>query len=393
MTTESEQLAVEAFDQLPFTAAEFEARLEACRREMRERGIDYLVLNSPENIYYLSGFITRGYYVFQSIVVTHNSEPFLFVRRFEQENVKRLSRYKTNVVWHDTDNPAELLARTLVEHGALGKTIGVDADAMFFTVNDYKALEAALLGTNLVNGSSVLDKCRAIKSPQEIAYIRRAAEIRNVGFEAAREAARPGRTENDVAAAYHHAAISAGSEYMAGPPYVVSGPRTALPHATWAGRRIEKGDVIFIEASGNCKRYSASMMRTWSMGKPRDSVQRAADASIAALDAAIDAIQPGVTSGEVDAACRGTVARAGLAHAFVHRTGYSVGVGICPTWSEGSVIDLKEKDQRVLQSGMVFHLVPVLFPEPDFCVGFSATVVVTETGADILSNFSRDLEC
>lgn len=392
MTTAPDLARDGATGQLPFSPAEFNARLDACRQEMRARSIDYLVLNSPENIYYLSGYHTRGYYVFQALIVTHDSEPTLFVRRFEQTNVARLSYYKNCVIWRDTDIPAELLARTLADLGATGNTIGVDANSGFFPVSAYTTLGDKLPGTTFVNGSPVLEKCRAIKSPQEIAYIRRAAETLTAGFAAAHEAARPGRTENDVAAAFYHAAISAGSEYTAGPPYVVSGPRTALPHATWAGRRIEDGDVVFIEGSGNWKRYSAAMMRTWSMGKPRENVRTAADTSIAALDAAIDAIKPGVTSSEVEAACRSTVDRAGLGHAFIHRTGYSVGVGFSPTWGEVPVMELKQNDQRVLQAGMVFHLVPILFPEPDFCAGFSATVLVTDTGAEILSDFSRELE-
>ncbi|WP_404294932.1 M24 family metallopeptidase (plasmid) [Microvirga sp. RSM25] len=392
MITDSDLLPIDAIDQLPFTPAEFNARLTACRQAMSERGIDYLVLNSPENIYYLSGFITRGYYVFQALVVTHTSEPILVVRRYEQANVERLSYYRNAAIWQDTDVPAEVLARTLADLGAAGRTVGVDANSVFFPVSAYETLRAALPGSSFLNGSAVLEKSRAIKSPQEIAYIRRAAEALSAGFRAAHEAARPGRTENDVAAAFHHAAISAGSEYMGGPPYIAAGPRTALPHATWAGRRIERGDLVFIEGSGNWKRYSAAMMRTWCMGKPSDSVRRAADTSIAALDAAIAAIKPGVTSGEVDAACRGTVARAGLAHAFIHRTGYSVGVGICPGWGEGWVMDLKEGDSRVLQPGMVFHIVPVLFPEPDVSVGFSATVLVTNAGAEVISDYPREME-
>lgn len=392
MTTESDLVGVDVIDQPPFTAAEFDARLAACRAEMRARGIDYLVLNSATNIYYLSGFVTRGYYAFQALVVTHTSKPILVVRRFEQVNVERLSYYKNAVIWQDTDVPAQVLARTLADVGAAGNTVGVDGNSVLLTVSAYETLRAALPGVDFVNGSPVLETCRAIKSPQEITYIRRAAHALSAGFTAAQEAAQPGVTENDVAAAFHQGAISAGSEYMAGCPYIVSGPRTALPHATWAGRRIEKGDLVLVEGSANWKRYSAAMMRTWSLGTPSDSVRRAADTSIAALDAAIAAIKPGVTSGEVDAACRGSVAHAGLAEAFIHRTGYSVGIGVLG-WSEAAVMDLKESDERILQAGMVFHIVPVLFPEPDVSVGFSATVLVTDTGAEIISDFSRELEC
>ncbi|MGY3591828.1 Xaa-Pro dipeptidase [Bradyrhizobium sp. USDA 4341] len=393
MTTDTNLLSVDAIDQLPFTPKEFDARLANCRKAMSERGLDFLVLSSPENIYYLSGLVTRGYYVFQALVVTHIGEPIVVIRRYEQTNVERLSYYRKIATWHDTDVPANVLAKTLADVGATGKTIGIDGNSFFFTVSAYETLRAALPGTRLVNASAVLEKCRRVKSPQEISYIRRAAVATRAGFDAARKIVQPGRTENEVAAAFHQAVISAGSEYMAGHPYVTSGPRVALPHASWSGRKIEKGDLVYVEGAGNIKRYSAPLMRTWSMGKLSDAARRAADTSLAALDAAISAMKPGVTSGEVDAACRGTVARAGLAHAFLHRTAYSVGVGICPGWGEGWVMDLKEGDERVLEPGMVFHFVPVLFPEPDLGVGFSATVLVTNTGREILTDFSREIEC
>ena len=258
MTTYPPLLELDAIDQLPFNPAEYDARLAACRQEMLERGLDYLVLNSPENIYYLSGFITRGYYVFQALVVTHTSDPILVVRRYEQVNVELLSYYKDLAVWQDTDIPAQVLARTLIDLGAAGKTVGIDANAMFFTASDYEILRETLPSATFVNASSVMEKSRTIKSPQEIAYIRRAAETLSAGFEAAKSAAQPGNTENDVAAAFLHGAVSAGSEYMAGPPYIVSGPRTALPHGTWARRRIEQGDLVLVEGSGKLEALQRS---------------------------------------------------------------------------------------------------------------------------------------
>jgi Xaa-Pro dipeptidase len=231
-----------------------------------------------------------------------------------------------------------------------------------------------------------------VKSPREIAYIRQAAEALMTGFTAAREAARPGRTENDVAAALYHAAISAGSEYMAGPPYVASGPRTGLPHATWAGRTIEVGDLVFVESSANVHRYSAAMFRTWSMGQPSPALRRQADASLAGLDAVLATARPGVTSGDVDAACRSAVTAAGFGEAFVHRTGYSVGVGVSPAWGEGQVMDLKPDDPRPLHAGMVFHIVPVLFPAEGVGIGFSGTILITDDGAELITQFPRDLE-
>lgn len=380
-----------AIDALPFTPAEYDARLAACRQEMRRRGLDVLVVNSPENIYYLSGFITKGYYVFQALVVTLDRAPALVVRRYELPNIELLSYYKDHAIWQDTDIPVEVLARHLTAGGHGRDVIGIDANSMFLKVADYEALRRALPEARFENASNVLELCRAVKSPQEIAYIRRAGVALGQAFAAAREAAQPGRTENDVAAAFHQAAISAGSEYMAMSPYVTCGPRTALPHATWAGRKIEKDDLVVVEGSANCRRYSAPMMRSWCAGTPTDLMKRAYDASEAGLDAALAALRPGATSSDVDVACRAAIVKQGFGDAFIHRAGYSVGVGICPGWGEGWVMDLKEGDMREIKPGMVFHMVPVLFPGESISIGLSGFAVVTETGCELLAQFPRGL--
>lgn len=388
----TQSLGISGQSTLPFPPEELQSRLDACRRGMAERGLDFLVLSSPENIYYLTGFVTRGYYVFQSLIVPIAEDPVLVVRRFELPNVSRLSLVQRVAVWTDTDDPPLVLAAALKELGAENKRIGIDAGAAYFPVRAYETLRRALESTTFEDGSKLVDDLRAVKSPQEIAYIRQAADLLMSGFAAAKDAARPGQTENDIAAALYAAAITAGSEYMAGHPYIVSGPRTGLPHATWAGRTIERGDLVFVESSANVHRYSAAMFRTWSVGKASDVARRAAEASLAGLDAVLATARPGVTSGEVDAACRNAIANAGLGDAFVHRTGYSVGVGISPAWGEGQVMDLKPDDPRPLQPGMVFHIVPVLFPAEDMSVGFSGTIHITEDGVELLTEFSRELE-
>jgi Xaa-Pro dipeptidase len=120
-------------------------------------------------------------------------------------------------------------------------------------------------------------------------------------------------------------------------------------------------------------------------------IRHAADATIAGLESAIAAIRPGATSGEVDAACRGAIGEYGMAEAFLHRTGYSIGVGFSPAWGEGQVMDLKSGDPRELKPGMVFHVVPIVFLPGVAGIGFSETVLVTETGSEVLTSLPHTL--
>jgi len=112
---------------------------------------------------------------------------------------------------------------------------------------------------------------------------------------------------------------------------------------------------------------------------------------IAALNAAIGAIRPGVTSASVDEACRRPIEAAGYEPYFRKRTGYSVGSAYAPSWGEGHIISLRKDDPTLLEPGMVFHMPPALRMPHRYGVGFSETVVVTESGCEVLTRYPREL--
>jgi Xaa-Pro dipeptidase len=131
-------------------------------------------------------------------------------------------------------------------------------------------------------------------------------------------------------------------------------------------------------------------MRRVVLGAPSDWQSRLAAASLAGLEAAIAAIRPGVPASEVDAACRAEIAAAGYDEGFRHRTGYSIGLNFPPDWGEGHICHLKAGDERPLKAGMVFHLVPQVFDGRRASIGFSETVLVTEDGSEVLTEFPRE---
>lgn len=378
-------------NELPFIMSEYEARLRKIREGMLARNLDALMLSTPENIYYLTGFHTRGYYTYHTLVLPVDGQAFMVIRLFEKPNVKRLSWVEQGYSYQDYEDPLQVTSTALVEAGLDKKRIGIEKDSSWLSVGTVEKLQALLPDVTFDVGSGIVERSRAVKSEAEIGYIRQAAKVVSTAFQAAFEAAEVGKTENDVAAELYREAIRSGSEYMAGQAFVASGYRSALPHASWQGRRLEGGDVIYLESSACVRRYGAALIRTIVLGEPWEEVKRMAQASIDGLESAISAIRPGVTSEEVDRACRDEIARAGFSESFVHRTGYSIGIGIAPVWGEGHVMDLKPKDRRVLEPGMVFHIVPVLFKFGEFGLGFSETVLVTESGSEVLTGFPRRL--
>ncbi|HEY0166439.1 MAG TPA: Xaa-Pro peptidase family protein [Jatrophihabitans sp.] len=373
-------------ENLPFELAEYSQRLAAVRERMAERGIDLALISIPENIYYLTGYTTLGYYMYQTLLVPIEDEPLLLTYREERINIERLSWLERYVNYDVGEDPIEVTARTVLAAGAIGKTLSIEESGYFFPIRTYRRLVAELPGVTWVDGSGLVEASRLIKSPAEIDYIRAAADAAMAGMVEALQTAKVGATENQVAAAVYRATLDNGSEYPGSPPYVISGERSGLPHGTWEGRELREGDIVFLEFSGCVKRYSAAMMRTAFIGDPPASVRGRAEAVLDGLQHAIDAIGPDVTSGAVDEACRKAI----LSHGFgdhTHETGYSIGVCYPPGWNESHIMNLHPGDETVLRPNMVFHLVPSLIvPELNGHVGFSETVVVTETGCEVLTD-------
>jgi Xaa-Pro dipeptidase len=371
---------------LPFPLAEYKSRLDQVRTGLAARGIDACLISIPENIYYLTGFTSTGYYMYQTLILPVEGEP-LFVTYLEEKiNVIRRSWMDGYRTYSVIEDPVEVTRRAVAEMGLEDKVLALEESGFFFPIRTYRQLTQLLPRARWVDGSGVVEQVRLVKTDAEIAYIRHGAKAAMEGMKAAIGAIAPGKTENDLAAEVYRATIQNGSEYPGSPPYVVSGERSGLPHGTWEGRVLRDGDIIFLEHSGCIRRYSAAMMRTCFLGKPPDVVERTADIILEGIAKAIDTIRPGVTSGEVDAACRNTILGAGFSD-YTHETGYSIGVCYPPGWNESHIMNLHPGDPTVLVPNMVFHLVPsLIIPEMNGHVGFSDTVVVTENGREVLTN-------
>lgn len=378
--------------ELAFDLAEYRQRLDRVRAAMRQRGLDALVSHTPENILYLSGYQTPGYYMYQCLVVPLDGEPLLVLRRGELGNFRRFSYLQDSLTYVDIENPAEVTARALAERG-LGKArIGLELASWFLTPKHYLMLQAALGQASLVDAAGTIDRARLVKSPREVEYIRQAARAAEAGMRAAIDAIRVGVTDNEVSADLHRAMIAAGSEYVALGPFVAAGHRSTVMHGIWGRKRIERGESVILEIGGCIQRYNAGLMRTASVGAPSARLEHMARGSEEANRAAYEAIKPGVTSAEVHRACQVVFDKAGLLDLRRGtRSGYSIGLAFPPDWGEGHILSLQENDPTVLEPGMVFHI-PSPVREYGVCgAAFSETVLVTPTGREVLTNFERSL--
>jgi Xaa-Pro dipeptidase len=374
-----------------FSREEYLARINKVKEQIKARNLDLLLVHGPENVFYLAGHHSPGYYMYMCLMVPADGEPALLVRRGELGNAMTYSWMDDLIGYDDTDDPVEKTVQVIRDKGFRYDRIGVDFSSWFFTTKNYLKLANILKGSQIEDASGIVEKLRVVKSPSEIEYIRKACKSADVAMQMAVDAIRVGGNENDIASAIFKGLCESGSEYLGMEPFVASGPRSATMHSPWSGRVIKDGDTILLEIAGCKNRYHGALMRSVHVGKVPSRVKEWSKVCIESLNAAIDAIKPGVTSGQVDEACRGVIERAGLYEYFRKRTGYSIGIAFAPDWGEGHMMDLKKDDPRVLQPGMVFHMPPALRDFGNFGVGFSETVLVTDNGCEVLTSLPREL--
>jgi Xaa-Pro aminopeptidase len=382
-------MTVSTTPELPFTREELDARLDNLRAGLASAGLAGGVYFSPEDIFYLSGYNTPGYYYgFQALVVPTDGDAFMVCRQVEESNVRARSAVTERRVFTDTQDPAALTVRALAEAGMLGGPVELDPDSFGVLPRHYLAIAEAL-GADMVRAPArVLHGLRRVKRDVEVDCVRRAAAALTAGMDASVAAVRAGASEDDVAAACYSALILAGSEYPGMPPMIASGHRAGLGHATWEGHRvIEPGDVVLLEIPGCVNRYHAAQARNVVVGKPSDEYRRRMDAVLEARASALDAMRPGATCAEVDAALRRPLAAAGLADHHLHRAGYGLGIAYPPHWDEGAILSLRADQHDPLEPNMIFHLLPAIYFFDETLIACTETVLVTPDGCEVLTPY------
>ncbi len=374
----------------PFTIEEYRQRIEGVRKQMQQRCIEVLMVREPVNLYYLTGYNTIGFSNYTILFLPLEGEPCMLVRSMEKTVAVASSWVNDIAVWEDHENPYALTRSLLDGHKWINKKLAFENSTSYVSLDGYKALAAAV-DREMTDGGHLVEAVREVKSSTEISYMRKAAEFSYASMEAGMKAFAVGVTENQVASKMYAAIVATGGENTSGEPIVTCGTKSGIPHTTFHRYILQEGDAALLELAGVYNRYVAPIMRCAVLGpKFNPEIKIMADVCLEALNTAIDAIKPGTTSGEVDEACRGVIERAGYYENFRKRTGYSVGCSYPPTLFE-QMIDLKMNDPRVLLPGMVFHLPVALRKYGEFGVGLSETVLVTETGSEVLTCFPRKL--
>jgi len=380
---------------LRFPAPEHAARLGAARAELRRRGLAALLVFAQESHCYLTGFDTAGYVFFQAGVSTTDDRPtVLLTRRPDLRQAEVASLYDEIRIWFDAEgaNPALELSAILEELGLKGARIGVEFATYGLTAANGRALEAALAGfCTLEDASDLVRRLRLVKSPAELALIRRAGTLADDAIEAMVAAARPGVLDSAVTAAGVAAMLTGGADMPAGGPLVNSGPRALFGRGIGGPRTIAPQDQLLLELGASFCRYHACIETTVAVGPVDPRQQAMMDIAAEALARILDAARPGVTLGTLDDIHRRVLDEAGFAAARYSACGYALGCTFRPTWMDVPPM-IYSGNPLVMEPDMVFF-VHVMIPDTrtGLAAGLGQTFAICDGAPEVFSRLPPKL--
>jgi Xaa-Pro dipeptidase len=376
-----------------FAPEEMASRRDAAAAELSKCGLDALAIFKQESMYYLTGYDTFGFSLFQCLVLTADGATSLLTRLPDLRQAQQTSDITDIRVWHEFEsmNPAVDLVSMLDSLGLKGSKIGIELDSYGLKAKAWRALEAELDGfCAWQDESELIDGLRAVKSPAEVAFVRQAAVLADNAWNEAVALAHPGAFEGDILAAMQGAVLKGGGDY-AGNEFIIGSGAGALLVRYFTGRRhLDASDQLTLEFAGAYRRYHAAMMRTVLIGTV-DAEHRAMHSACAeALAACIETIEPGRPMGDVFDAHSGVMDSAGYRAHRMNACGYGMGAVYNPLWVDPPMF--YSGNPLIMSAGNVFFLHMILMNSDSArAMTLGTTVLVTDSGCESLSNSSLEL--
>ena len=368
---------------LQFSEEELQRRQSETVRRLAEQGLDGLVLFRQESMYYLTGYDTSGYSMFQAGYVGADGRTALLTRTADRLQSSMTSNFQDIRIWYDGDdaNPGQDLKDMLSDYNCQGKRLGVEYHAYGLTGQRAKMVDAALEGfATLVDASDLVREQRLVKSEAELAYVRRAGELCDDIFAVSRERVRPGTRVKSVYGAMMNTLMDGGGDPSASRWPMGAGEYALFGRYHTGDEVIAESDQVVFEPAASYRHYHACMMYNIITGEPHSQHVAMNRACAEALDACQASLRPGKTVGEVFKIHSDTLARCGFGDAALAACGYTVGATYPPTWMDWPMF--WEDNPQVIEAGMVFFLHMILFDKTSgrsMCMG--ETAIVQDAGA------------
>ncbi len=349
-----------------FPAEEFLQRQQRVRRAIAEAGLDWLLMFHPVSIHWLTGSDAKSYQAFQCLLVAADAKPLVIITRgAERQEFLDEALIEDVRTWGgpEPEDPLVPFARLLDELGLETKRVGMEVPAYYLHPHHYVRIRE-LLGKALVaEPTNLIHDLKLVKSPREIAYVREASRIADLGMAACVAAVKEGRSELEISGAIYHAMLGANGGLPASTINLVTGDRLGLPHGAPGLRRMKRGDGGNVEFGATHRRYTVTIGRQFCLGEPTKRMRELYDIVRRASDAMIAAIRPGVRAVVPHETAKRIIADAGYDQYRLHTSGYGIAPGFPPAW--GEPINMFGGSTYTIAAGMVLSIEPPIFIGPE----------------------------
>jgi Xaa-Pro dipeptidase len=378
---------------LHFTRDEFAARQRRACEEMAKARLDGLLIFRQESMYYLTGYDTSGYSMFQGMYLGADGALALLTRSADQRQARITSVIEDIRIWTDREgaDPAGELRDMVAARGGRGKRIGVEYHAYGLTAQRGKMVDAAFAGfCELVDASDLVRLLRLVKSPAELDYLRQAGRLVDEACAVSQRMTVPGASVGAVYGEMLNTIMRGDGDPTASRWPMGAGEEALLVRYHTGHGTVASRDQVQFEIAAAYRHYHAALMYVILTGEPDARHRRMFDACAEALDACEAALRPGNTVGQLFATHAEVMTKAGYAGHFLNAGGYTMGATYPPTWMDWPMIYAGEP--QVLAPNMVFFLHMILLDsDTGLSMSLGETAIVTETGCEPISRAPRHL--
>jgi len=378
---------------LHFTKKEFTDRKSKVIEELKNQRLDALLMFRQESMYWLTGYDTFGFVFFQCLILTIKGDLILLTRTPDLRQAQNTSIINDIRIWVDKDksNPADELKKILSELGLEKSKLGVEYEAYGLTGRNALRLNSSLKNfATLHDKSELISHFRAIKSPAEITYVKKAAELADRAMEAAWKHAHAGINESKILAEMQGAIFNGGGDYPANEFIIGSGKNALLCRYQSEKRNLDEVDQLSIEWAGTYKHYHSAMFRTIPIGKVNDKQKKMYEACVEALDACQNKLKPGNTVGEVFDIHAKTFDKLGYKNSRMNACGYSLGALFAPNWMDWPM--LYTENPYVIKPGNIFFMHMILMDSDNkLAMNLGETYLISQSGNERLGKKKLDL--
>ena len=361
------------------------SRFDRLNASLRTSGLDAVILNPGPTLTYLSGL---NFHLMERPVVllfAKDQVPAIVLPELELQKVASLP-YKLQIFAYP-ENPIEwdnAFRKAVQALGLDGKRIGVEPRQL--RLLEFRHIKAGAPEADYPDASDVLAGLRLRKDKDEVDAMRRAVKIAQDALEATIPFIKVGRTEKEIASELVMQLLKHGSDSeMPFAPIVSGGPNAANPHASPSDRKLQAGDLLVVDWGAAYAGYISDLTRTFAVGEVDAEYKKIHKIVQEANAAGRAAGKPGVPCADVDKAARALIEKAGYGEFFTHRTGHGIGM-------EGHEEPyIRGDNMQILEPGMAFTVEPGIYLPGRNGVRIEDNVVITDTGADVLSDMPREI--